>query len=1031
MKHLLLAAMVVVSASAWAQKPGPILPRGEQTAIPATLPQLVKPAGAPANMGRIMPEGKLPALQPINLAHKPTAVPAGLAVSYYDGGLPIQIEGSLDQTAGLDPVAQAYAYLDAVGDAMHCTDPTNEWTVKSVTVDQVGYTHVRMTQRYQNFPVLYSEIILHIRKSGKIDLFNGRYQATPTDLNITPAIGPDDAMLTVQQRLAAEWQDIADDQLFMIPGAQASADLVVFNEEGTTTQPRLAWHIVAFPNVMSRYECIIDAQSGAMLKVLNTLCNLHGHAHGEGDDEHPMPPLDGPATATANDLNGVSRTINTYLVGSTYYLVDASRPMFNLGQSTLPDEPAGAVWTINGNNGSPENNNFNVTQLMSGSNSWTGNPKAVSAHYNGGKSYEYFKNKFNRNSINGQGGTIISIINVAESNGAGMDNAYWNGQAMFYGNGDELFSPLAGSLDVAGHEMSHGVIEKTANLTYQNESGALNESFADVFGAMIDLGDWKIGEDIVLPGTFPNGALRSLQDPHNGGSGLSDFYWQPKHTNEKYTGTQDNGGVHINSGITNHAYYLFATNGSVGNDKAEQVWYKALDNYLVSSSKFIDMRASVLQAIGDLGYNSSVTSAANTAFNNVGIGSGGDAGGTTYQVDIAANPGNDLILFSNGSQNIIGFTDELGADLGTLNEDIISRPSVTDNGSEVVWVGLDKKLYYSTFDWSTGATDVSVLQGDPIWRNVCIAKDGSAIAAVSDALDNIISVYSFALSSWSSFTLTNPTTATGGAATGDVQYADFLEFDLSSQYVLYDAYNTLSSSSGSEISYWDIGVVQVWDNDADNFANGFIEKLFSQLPQNVSVGNPTWAKNSQYIIAFDYIDNNDQSYAVVGANIANGNTGLIVDNNTLGVPNYSRLDNKVLFNTGEFSTDVAFRTVNPDKITGVSGITTLVDGGYWGVWFADGNRSLPTSDVVDLKMESLTIVPNPTDNEAEIRFATDMTGDYVLRVFDMAGRSVVEQSGELLKQNNLTCSLSGKPSGVYRIVVTVGTQVFAGSVLKH
>lgn len=93
-----------------------------------------------------------------------------------------------------------------------------------------------------------------------------------------------------------------------------------------------------------------------------------------------------------------------------------------------------------------------------------------------------------------------------------MGNAFWNGQAMFYGNGDNAFQPLAKGLDVAGHEMTHGVVEGTANLEYQGKSGALNQSFADIFGVMIDRDDWKIGEDVVKTSAFPSGALRSMGD---------------------------------------------------------------------------------------------------------------------------------------------------------------------------------------------------------------------------------------------------------------------------------------------------------------------------------------------------------------------------------------------------------------------------------------------------------------------------------------------------------------------------------------
>ncbi|CAG0908569.1 unnamed protein product, partial [Darwinula stevensoni] len=156
----------------------------------------------------------------------------------------------------------------------------------------------------------------------------------------------------------------------------------------------------------------------------------------------------------------------------------------------MPDDPDGVIWTIDAFNTSPEKSNFKYDHVTSTNNSWS-SKTAVSSHYNGGQAFEYFRNVHGRKSINGQGGNIISFVNVADDDGSSMGNAFWNGQAMFYGNGDGAFQPLARGLDVAGHEMSHGVIQSTANLEYQGESGALNESFADVFGVLIDRDDWK------------------------------------------------------------------------------------------------------------------------------------------------------------------------------------------------------------------------------------------------------------------------------------------------------------------------------------------------------------------------------------------------------------------------------------------------------------------------------------------------------------------------------------------------------------
>jgi len=269
-------------------------------------------------------------------------------------------------------------------------------------------------------------------------------------------------------------------------------------------------------------------------------------------------------------------------------MLDGSRDMFNSFSSNLPDDPVGAIWTIDANNTAPQNSNFNIGHVTSASNNWGGTPEGVSAQFNAGQAYEYFKEKHVRNGISGAGDNIVSIVNVSGEDGSSMGNAFWNGFAIFYGNGNSAFFPLGRGLDVAGHEMSHGVVQNTANLRYQGESGALNESFADVFGAMIDRNNWTIGEDVVKSGAFPSGALRDLEDPHNGAA-TNDFArgWQPKHVDEQYLGSQDNGGVHINSGIPNHAYYRIAT--ELGKTKAEQIFYRALTVYLTKSSNFVKL----------------------------------------------------------------------------------------------------------------------------------------------------------------------------------------------------------------------------------------------------------------------------------------------------------------------------------------------------------------------------------------------------------------------------------------------------------
>ncbi|MEO6130771.1 MAG: M4 family metallopeptidase, partial [Saprospiraceae bacterium] len=501
-----------------------------------------------------------------------------------------------------------------------------------------------------------------------------------------------------------------------------------------------------------------------------------------------------------------------------------------------------------------------------------------------------------------------SLININDENGNSMDNAFWNGSAMFYGNGDQAFIfPLAKALDASGHELSHGVIQNTANLDYENQSGALNESFADVFGSLIERKNFLIGEDVVNPAIFPTGALRDMLNPNNGGSGPNNPGWQPKHMNEfqnlPNTPDGDNGGVHVNSGIPNRAFALIAT--AIGKEKAEQIYYHALKDYLVKSSQFIDMRNAAEKAAGDLhGTSSTEVMAIRTAFDAVGIGAGQ---GDDHQDDIQVGTGSDFILVTDDTESDLYWVPPANpAQFVKMNVPAPqSRPSFTDDGTACVYVDNTNNMILIAFDWSTGQLSFQVfnIENNPqgIWRNIVTSKDGSKIAYTTNNLKNEIWVYDFNSQTSQLFTLINPTTAQG-QSTGDVKYADAMEWDYSGEFVMYDALNKIQSTFGDGIEYWDISFLKAWNQQAENFGLGQIDKLFTSLPENVSVGNPSFAKNSPYIITFDYLetirDNTGQEqtdYRIKAANIQTGIVNDIFQNSTVGYPSYSRLDDKILF----------------------------------------------------------------------------------------------------------------------------------------
>ena len=945
-------------------------------------------------------------------------------------GTPYLIEGSFEAAAEKGIDAQVQDYLAAVQPVLGLKNPAEELAVRNVETDQLGYSHVRFQQAWKGVPVYGAEAILHKNKQA-FYLFNGRFFPTPEISDVTPSVTAATAADLALSHVSAftKVKNLTPMEMKLAGGEQAVTELVVYHVDQKSDAAHLAWHVTVVPNITARYSYFIDAKTGDVLNFHSELCQLAWHLNGENHQcgapivnprlpvgqgqsstvNLPSPP---PATANANDLLGQLRLINTYQQGSTFYLIDASQTMFKPAQSTFPDDPVGVIWTIDAQNTSPENNNFAAAHVTSANNAWT-NAKAVSAHYHGERAFDYFKLTFGRESINGQGGNIVSLINVVESDNSQMDNAFWNGFAMFYGNGNQAFSaPLAKALDVSGHEMSHGVIQATANLEYLDESGALNESFADVFGAMIDRDDWQMGEDVVNFGIFPSGALRDLSNPHNGGTNLNDNGWQPAHFNERYTGSQDNGGVHINSGIPNKAFYLFATNTSVGKAKAEQVYYRALSQYLVKSSNFVDCRNAVIQAATDL-YGTAEVNAAKAAFDAVGIGAGS---GSNNQNDIPANPGDDYILMTDSdySQLYIFTPDGQGIANPLTGTAPISRPSVTDDGSALVFISDDNKMRALTINWSTGDVNEQIIHDDPIWRNVAISKDGERIAALTTDYDNLLWVFDYGIGNWQSFELFNPTTGQGGPTTGDVQYADVLEWDITSQWVMYDALNTLNTTGGNGIEYWDISFVRVWDGG--NFTSGYVEKLFSSLPQDVSVGNPTFSKNSDYIIAFDYIDDYAGEYYLMGANIEKNDVATIYQNLGLSWPNYSIDDKRLVFDAE--ATDgtpvLAFISLNNDKISPSGSASIFIEDGRWGVWFANGDRVLGVADFIAEK--NIRLYPNPVDGNLNLEFTTQKSGEAQLQVFDLMGRQVLGEKFQVSQgENQRRLNMASLPGGQYFI----------------
>lgn len=267
-----------------------------------------------------------------------------------------------------------------------------------------------------------------------------------------------------------------------------------------------------------------------------------------------------------------------------------------------------------------------------------GEPKAADtavneAYDHSGDTFDFFHEVFGRNSLDDAGMTLISSVHVGEADGRDrfqpMNNAFWDGGQMAYGDGDgEVFQGFTRSLDVVGHELTHGVQSFSSNLLYRGQSGALNEHFADVFGVLVRQwrrkesateASWLIGTDVLMPAPTRRG-IRDMEHP---GTAYRDDPAlgtdpQPAHMNDLYLGPADSGGVHINSGIPNRAFVLVAQSlGGPAWTTAGTIWYEAMMQ-LSRTSQFADLATITAQIAGDR-FNATTKKAVRAAWKKVGL----------------------------------------------------------------------------------------------------------------------------------------------------------------------------------------------------------------------------------------------------------------------------------------------------------------------------------------------------------------------------------------------------------------------------
>ncbi len=477
------------------------------------------------------------------------------------------------------------------------------FTVTSTAVDPDGSTHVRMERTFRGLPVVGGDLVVH--QSADQGLRGvSQTLAAPLALSVKPTV----AAKSARGSATAPRGDVTS--IDNLRAADSAPRLVV---DARSATPRLAWEVLTLgrqaDGTPSRLTTYVDARNGTVLRR-----------------------VEGIHTADGQGISLYSGTVplSVKQSGSTYTLTDVAHG--NAATTDMQNKTDSMFCQIFGS-GCSNGVAYSSPDTSFGNGSTSNRESAaVDAHYGGAVTFDYFKLVLGRNGIFGNGTGAPSRVHY----GSNYVNAFWDGSKMTYGDGNGTsFGPLV-SLDVAGHEMSHGVTQNTANLTYSGESGGLNEATSDIFGTMVefyaananDPGDYYIGEEFDLA----NGkGFRRMDNPSLDGSSYS-----------CYSATAGQADVHYSSGIGNHFYYLLAEgsgaktiggkahnsptcNGSsvtgIGRDAAQKIWFRALTTYFTSGTTYAQARTGTLNAAKDLyGQGSTQYNTVAAAWSAVSVG---------------------------------------------------------------------------------------------------------------------------------------------------------------------------------------------------------------------------------------------------------------------------------------------------------------------------------------------------------------------------------------------------------------------------
>ena len=779
-----------------------------------------------------------------------------------------------DNLPGLGSEQKSRALFARYSKLMRLERPEEELVLaKSETISDRTEV-LRFKQAFRGLEIWPSEIVTNVTVDGRLTVLTGAYVPTPVGLDTTPAVPPNIAV-------EKAWSHVG----LPTPTDNADPRLVIYSEAG---QAKEIAYEVEVSGGLKDSQVFVSAITGRVIKSISRVCTMSVSGSGVGlTSSTPVP-------------------LNLFLSGALYYAIDASKPMYN---ASAPDITKSGVILILDNNNQA---GANFSPLTSGTSTGLTPPDAVSALFNLGITYDFFYTEFGRNSYDNAGASMIAVVRFAEQPGVPMPNAFWNGKYMGFGSADRF----AGSLDVIAHEMTHAVVTHSAALVYEGQSGALNESFSDIFGEGAEwkaagVSDWKIGS------VLQTGVLRDMVQP-----GL---HQQPAKMSQYVTTTQDHGGVHINSGIPNRAFYMLVeglAGGGIGRVKGHQIFYRALTTKLTKQSDFLDLRtATVLCAQELYGSGSTESAKVRQAFDEVEIYEP-TASPEAVTGDRTPVSGTDsyLYLYPSGSSYYLARreADLDGAGgtnwISTYPVSSITRPSVSGDGVTVMFVTEDFDFAIALTSSTNGSQQERA--GSPgLFNSVALSPNGTKFACIARNADTGIpesKVYLGDLSSGTSEVIDLGVPALDGASSAPFYAVDEIDFSPDGTLLAFDGYQRSTLSDGTVISGWSIYIL--------NLKTRAIYMLFRPT-EGYAISRPSFSRIGACRLAFELTDGTDRY--VVAWDLMSGLIAEVRKHPDRGIrayPRYSAADDKTTYtgtylSGGRYYPVQAYARMSADKVS--------------------------------------------------------------------------------------------------------------------